>query len=210
MGTGATAYSRALLAVSLCAGCLASPPPSRLADDGGGGEADAASPAACIPGEVIPGTAFNASPVDSQSVCNIADAEMRDGAAAGLDRRFGELEMSCARWDAEFGACGCIGLDLHDLYPVAEFNVRAQPVQMACTVGCFSDGCGDGHTFTTWTGTELGTYTLAGSVEMTSAAMTDYPMEVDGAVRYVVVCRDLWGEENDDVAVDSIEVICGE
>jgi hypothetical protein len=208
VGRGASLYARAVLAISVCGGCLASPPPSELVDpDGRGSPEDAGLPETCTPGEHIAGTAFNASPVDSQSACNVENVELRDDVPAGLDRRFGDLESSCSKWDEVFGACGCVGLDLGALYPVSEFVVRARPVDKGCSQICTS-GCGSGHFFTAWTGSQLGTYILAENVMMPSDTMADYTVGTDRALRYVVVCRDLWGEDRDDVAVDSIEVRC--
>jgi hypothetical protein len=203
--------ARAVMVGILCGGCLASPPPSELVDPPApdaqaDGEADAAGES-CTSGALVPGTAFNASPVDSLSACNVENAELRDDVAAGLDRRLSDLESSCSKWDEVFGACGCVGLDLGGVYPVSEFLVRAQPVAMACTQPCTS-GCGMGRFFTTWTGSEPGTYIVAENVMMLSDALTDYTIRVDRPLRYVVVCRDIWGEEKDDVAVDAIEVSC--
>ncbi len=201
MGTGGTAVARATLAASLCAGCLASPPPAELVDP------DAGASGSCTAGALIPGSAFNASPVDEQSACNVSEVEVRDGTPAGLDRRFGDIESACVKWDGDLGGCGCVGLDLGALFPVGEFVVRARPVGIACTEPC-ADGCGIGDYFTTWTGSERGVYTLEDNVEMTSDLFADFTIPVGQRIRYLVVCRDVWGENRDDVEIDSIEVRC--
>lgn len=196
------ACARGALAAILWGGCLQSPPPSTAPDP-----ADGAVAPACEPGAAIPGTAFNASPVDPASACQVENAAERDGQVAGLDR-FGDLASSCSMWgEPELGACGCVGIDLGAVYPVSRFVVRARPAADACGNGCEGD-CGSGDTFTTWTGSERGTYTLAGGVTMTSDALADYTVDAGSELQFVVVCRDVWDVTRDDVAVDVIEVVC--
>lgn len=208
MGTRLGGCARVALLASLCGGCLTTPPPSEVSDAIDAATADRdASPGACTSGERIAGTAFNASPVNLANACQIESVEEEDGEVAGLDR-FGDLATSCSTWgDEQVGGCGCVGLDLGAAYPVGAFTVRAQPVADACGNACTVD-CGTGDTFSAWTGLVAGEYAAAANVTMTSDSLTDYTVEVGDAVRYVVVCRDKWDVTRDDVAVDSITVLC--
>ena len=53
-----------------------------------------------------------------------------------------------------------------------------------------------------------GDYVLAPSVDMTDDFLQDYEVEVETNLRFAVVCRDVRGEDRDDVAIDSVEVVC--
>lgn len=205
---GAPVRRRSLAALACAAwGCLTSPPPSRLADDPDGGTSDDGGVLRCSPGDPIAGEPFNASPVDPDSACAVENVLERDGEVAGLDRFFGDVDSACSIWqEPELGACGCVGLDLGGIYPVSSFVVRAAPSADACGQSC--SACGTGHTFTTWIGSTEGEYALARDITMAGDVLADYTVQVAADLRYVVVCRDVWGEERDDVAVDSLEVVC--
>ena len=89
---------------------------------------------------------------------------------------------------------------------MSRFIVRASPTANACGTPCAE--CGTGHTFSAWFGTEVGEYGGATEVTMTDDSLQDYVVQTEAELRFAVVCRDVWGEERDDVAVDSIEVLC--
>jgi hypothetical protein len=87
--------------------------------------------------------------------------------------------------------------------------VRAAPVEDACGGACEGGDCGTGHSFTAWYGLERGPYTLASDESLTTDQLADYQIDIGEPARYVVICRDWWSQTRDDVAVDSIEAICG-
>ncbi len=181
---------------------------------GGGGDAAVPAPDAPLDGtceagdRITPVAAYNASPTDPESACGLDNALERDGSVAGLDL-FGSTDIGCAHVVADDdGGCGCVGVDLGAPYPLAAIAVRAGPTGDACGWGCEGGDCGTGHSFVAFYGIESGTYDFAGNPDM-SDQLDDYELEIAGMARYVVICREWWSATRDDVAVDSIEGICG-
>lgn len=189
---------------------------ARDTGDAGGGADDAGdpgedAPTACEPGSRVAGLAvFNASPIDAASACGLDNALARDGYVTGLDA-FDPTDDLCGQMGAETtaGGCGCVGIDLGVAQDLASIIVRAAPVEDACGGACVGADCGTGHSFSAWYGLERGPYTLAAETSLTSDQLTDYTIDIGEPVLYVVVCRDWWAETRDDVAVDSIEGVCG-
>lgn len=196
---------RALLAsVGLVAGLAGC---GRIAFDSPPPEPDADVPGSCSSGEMLTPATFNASPVDQDDACNLSNALGRDGLLAGLDL-IGPTATHCESFDGSTAeGCGCLGLDLHAAFPVGRVHVFAAAVTAACGSPCTTQ-CGTGHTFGVWSGVAVGAYTHVTTVALTSTAITDYPVDIQATARYLLVCRDAWSAERDDVAVDDITIAC--
>lgn len=168
-----------------------------MGDTGGMGDA---TPCAITP------TAFLASPIIPTSACNPDGILVpEDGQVAGLDL-LGNGD-DCAFWDGS-SACGCVGLDLGGEYAISHVVLRAAPVSEACSRPCGNGECDTGHTFPVYITTDQTTYTWAGEVRFGGRAFADYTIQVQARARYILACRDAWGANRDDVAVDALTAFC--
>lgn len=142
-----------------------------------------------------------------EDACNVDNALALDGVVAGLDR---SGSSTCNDvWDPVQGSCGCLAVDLGAVYPIGSASVWAAPTGDACgTHPCLDTSCGTGHSFGILVGTELDQYIAVANVGLTAGAITEYPVTIGTRARYLVVCREAWGQERDDVVVDAIVASC--
>lgn len=193
------------------AGCLSAPPASTDGDDGDDGgvaDMDGALPACSAGKELFPLRAYNASPLDQSNACRIDGALADDGVEAGLDR-FSSGPDSCAELDptnADYGGCGCVGIDFGGLLPLASVTVRARWTPDACGYPCTT--CSEGRMMAIFAGEEEGAYRFLGEVELFGDALAEYPVAIEQPTRFVAICRDWWGEDRADIAVESVHGTC--
>jgi hypothetical protein len=168
---------------------------------------------ACATGDIVaPVTVINASPVDPTFACNVGNALGRDDQVAGLDLA-AATELGCSTWDdgadggLDVGGCGCIAVDLGGVAPIAAATIRVAARPLACTATCVGARCGTGRQLTAWAGTEIGAYRFVSKVTVTDV-LTDYEVPIARDVRYVVLCRDRWAAEADDIVVDDVVARC--
>lgn len=162
--------------------------------------------ATCTPGMRATGTrVLNASLSPLGDACNLDNALAADGAGAGLDRTVGS--QCSSQWDNS-GSCGCLAVDLGTVRPLASIEIVARPVSLACTAACQTATCGTGRTLAVLTGLDEGQYSLPIDIMLTSAAFTTYTRPAMRDARYIVVCRQAYGEERDDFEIDFVSAIC--
>jgi hypothetical protein len=172
----------------------------------GDGANDAA--AVCSPGTVVkPVAAFNASPLTPADACDVDNALELDGEVAGLDRSVGG-EDDCAEWASEYTVCGCVGVDFGAPLDLVEVTIWAAYAERACTRRCSFGQCDTGHTTSVFGGTSMGPYQLLGELPLTSSTPARHSLELEAPVRYVVVCREAYSADRDDVVVDAVEGTC--
>lgn len=192
-------------AALVLASCLDAPPPAST----GGITADAAVLADCEPGaELAPVAAVNAS-ANTANACQVDNVLAADGEEAGLDL-FGLTQDDCASLSDDtttFGGCGCVRVDFGAVLPLETVTVRARWSSNGCGYPCAA--CDDGRVMDVWAGDEVGAYQFLGNVALQGDLLDDYLFAVTAdRARYVVVCRDWWGSDRPDVAVDSIRATC--
>jgi hypothetical protein len=177
------------------------------ADGDGDGVGDACAGAdagaACTHGQpVVAPRALVATPTGSLAqTCAIDNARVTDGLVAGLDS--GGEGMLDGR-----GVDGCVAVDFGQVQMLDPLTIRVGTAAQACGVACVTTGCGTGHTFSVFAGTEEGVYSYVGADSIASAALEDHTFIAGRPVRFVVVCRVTWGYDRDDVVVDSILGTC--
>jgi hypothetical protein len=189
------------------AGCLDAPPTGVAVD---AGELDAAPPV-CAPGLAVrPVRAFNASTSSPGDACEIDGALEEGGSEAGLDRFAGGPDCEPLSDDTtEYGGCGCVAVDFGAALPLQTITVKARWTPDACGMECVT-ACDEGRTMDVWVGNDLDSYRFLNHTGLAGDLLLDYEMPTGGAVRIVVVCRDWFGDDAADVAVDSIGGTCGE
>ena len=161
---------------------------------------------ACTSGQrLVPAGTFNASPRDPVNACGDANVLASDGLVAGLDL-VGDTADHCAELDGTLSACGCVGIDLGAVFGIARFVVRAGPSPSACSRACEGNDCNTGRSFTAFYGATRSSY--RGLTRPLSDSLADYTLDLDDTVRYVLVCREAWSADRDDVVVDSIVAEC--
>jgi hypothetical protein len=140
-------------------------------------------------------------------VCNPEAALVDDGKFAGLDRIVGDESI----FDGE-PVTGCIGFEFGQVVRLAAVRVHAKPIASACgstpcSIG--TTGCGTGHTISMFGGLSRDTLEKGDVVNNTDADDT-YLAVFEGArdVAIIAICREAWGAERDDMAIDSVAGVC--
>ncbi len=169
--------------------------------------ADGADGAACASGQkTFPMLAFDATPSGTTgSACGVANLLADDGLVAGLDR-----PSSGSGSVAGKEVTQCVGADFGEGASLSTIVLRMGPGGNACNgFPCQMGpaGCGTGNVVSVFAGPTMSSLRSVPDVELTSAALADYDAPVKQA-RFVVVCRQSWGQARDDVLVDSIATRC--
>jgi hypothetical protein len=162
---------------------------------------------ACASGKMKPVKAFSL----FGDTCHVDNLLASDDAWAGLDRNGSEDVRSDV---GTVPVVSCAGVDFGAAMALDSVVVRAKAVGRACDYDCFSTatGCGTGRSMVVVLAAQLsGPFENAiGDVILTGSFVDkryDRPPTTP-SVRYVFVCREVWGGERDDVAVDSIHGLC--
>ena len=182
--------------------------------DASGADADdgAAAPDPCrVSGNVItPIRLINVSPMDATTACNIDNAGSLDGQVTGLDLH-STTDIGCAVLDDRIAwVCGCVAADFGAEFEVDQLQLRMGATADACGTACSDGACDTGHEVALFAGHLIDQeFAVAEYVELTSGrAMSDYVVDAQHTIRYVIVCREAWGLGRDDVVVDAIAATC--
>jgi hypothetical protein len=141
------------------------------------------------------------------AACNLEEARVVDGHVAGLDREPGAPELFVANRNV----ASCVRLDFGAVYDATTVSVTARASSSACGRSpCdMASGCGSGRTLDVFTSVSIEETNAAFVNAMTiGTAFVTRPLEVEGLLRYVWVCRQGTSPMADDVEVDGVIATC--
>jgi hypothetical protein len=166
---------------------------------------DPPDPLPCGAGaQVVGNAATDVSQSMAGDACNVGNVLALDGAVAGLDRS--QVIGCSSMWDPQ-GSCGCVAIDLSGNYQLASVEVWAARSGDACGKSPCTM-CNSGDVLAVLAGLTLDTVVPADTVMPTSASIAMYSANVAMLARYVVLCRQAYSAQRDDIVVDYVTPIC--
>jgi hypothetical protein len=188
--------------VLLLAGC------GRISFDAAGdGPSTDVQLASCTSGAHLPPlAALNTSLSDPADACSVDSILALDGLTAGVDRST-TIAACPDTWDVVNASCGCVAADLGASYLVRTVSMWVAPVTQACGTAC-TTACGTGHDFSAFVADDIAMPTKIQTVTYDGPALGQIDIDVTRSVRYIMICRQGWGPNRDDFAIDYMEAIC--
>lgn len=141
--------------------------------------------------------------------CDVDDVLARDDKYAGLDRAKGAEAMLDGKL-----VTGCVGIELGGLVHLTGVKVRAGAVADACgATPCSTssaEGCGTGRSRTVFAGPSREALKRVGSSVVVEQAQDLVIAFADAGadVSTIVACREGWGSDRDDIAIDYLAGVC--